>query len=181
MSVTQMLGEASGVRPEFVAAGVACAVAHPTQATKARYESLILAAEKSVIEALAADKVIDADRRAAMYADLTRAVAFERAHCVGGSLWAQYAQGGTKQAAGGLLFVLSLLEIAAPGGGWRPATIKDADLGHAVAADPAAMLAFAEVLPSFLEAILSDPRIPAEAREGLVADARSRLLEATPS
>ena len=178
-TTTQLLGDASGVRPAFEADGVAYRVGHPTQAAKARYESLIVAAEKDVIERMAADGVLTPAERRDAYAALTRQVAQEQAHRCGGSLWASYFRG-DKQTVGLALFQLALLEVSDGDGGFRPATIADLPAAVALLADEAAQLAFAEVVPFFLKAVAD--ALPARQRTPeVLAAVAAALATRTPS
>ena len=179
LTTTHLLGDASGVRPAFEFDGVAYRVGHPTQAAKARYESLIVAAEKDVIERMAADGVLTpADRRDA-YAALTRQVGQEQAHKCGGALWASYFRG-DKQTVGLALFQLALLEVGDAAGGFRPGSIADLPAAVAMLADEAAQLAFAEAVPLFLQTVAD--ALPARQRtpEVLAAVAAARATRTPP-
>lgn len=178
-TTTQLLGDASGVRPAFEFEGVSYRVGHPTQAAKARYESLIVAAEKDVIERMAADGLLTPAERREEYAALTRKVAQEQAHKCGGSLWASYFRG-DKTTVGLALFQLALLDVGGGDGGFRPGAIGDLPAAVAMLADEAAQLAFAEVVPLFLKLVTD--ALPARQRTpDVLAAVAAALATLTPS
>jgi len=178
MTTTHLLGEASGVRPAFDFDGQSYRVGWPTQAAKARYESLIVACERDAIERMAADGMLTpADRREA-YATLTRQVQ-EQGTRVGGAVWYDYFAG-SKQKLGFALYYLAMVEVvdASAPGGFRPAGIGDLDAAVGMLTDEAVGLAFAEVLPPF--AILLLAALPARLREtDAIRDAVAKLAELT--
>ena len=177
-TTTQLLGDASGVRPTFDFEGVTYRVGHPTQAAKARYESLIVAAEKDVIARMAAaGDLTDAERRDA-YATLTRRVAYEGGGGCGTALWAEYFAG-DKARVGTALWLLSMLEVPDGAGGFRPGAVGELAAAVRMAGDEAAALAFAEVLPPFLALLLS--ALPPRMRDTPeVVAALAKLAPTTP-
>ena len=177
-TTTQLLGDASGVRPAFDFEGATYRVGHPTQAAKARYESLIVACEKDTLARMVADGLLsDAERRDA-YATLTRRVAYEGGGGVGTALWAEYFAG-DKARVGTALWLLSMLEVPDGAGGFRPGAVGELPAAVRMAGDEAAALAFAEVLPPFLALLLS--ALPARMRETPeVLAALAKLAPPTP-
>ena len=179
MATTQLLGDASGVRPAFDFAGQSYRVGQPTQAAKARYESLIVACERDAIERMAADGMLAPAEKRDAYATLTRQVQ-EQATRVGGAVWADYFAG-PKRTLGLALYYLSLVEVAdaAAPGGFRAAAVRDLEAGVGMLADEAAGLAFAEALPPFVKLLLE--ALPARVRETAeVRGAIERLGEMSP-
>lgn len=177
-TTTQLLGADSTVAPAFTFRGKEYRLTHPDQAAKARYESLIVAKEKQAInEAFRLGFITDEDRKAEMIALAGRIGSGD--HAAGGSLWAKYHQGATATA-GVALYHLSLLTVP-DATGYRFATIADLPLALAMLAEPEVLVAFAEVLPRFLELVLGEvPGITPEALAALSAQMALAYTRPTP-
>lgn len=94
-------------------------------------------------------------------------------HAPGGSLWAKYHQG-AYATVGVALYHLSLLAVP-DGAGYRFAAIADLPLAVAMLAEPEVLVAFAEVLPNFLELVLGE--VPGITPEALAA-LKSQMAQA---
>jgi hypothetical protein len=147
MSMTQLLGS-EGVQPEFQHNGITYRAIAPDQAAKARFESLIVAAERGSIRSALEEGFIDKAAHDAAMIELGGKVR-QKSHCAGGQLWMDYYLG-AKRSEGVVLYNLSLIQ-AKQGESWRYLTIDDYQAAFSMFGNPEVMVVLAEVTPPFLD------------------------------